>query len=504
MRRLFQVQLWLLLFLMASNAFAQKVTYTDPERDDYKTTEFEIIGKVGGNLLVYKANKGEYYMSVYDNDMRLVDRVPLELPKKLVSVDFIAYHDKAYMVYQFQFKDVVYSYYATFNGNGAFENKPEMIDSTRIGYSTKYNNVYSVEVSEDKSKILIYKINQDDERNNIFYTFLYNSDFRLINNSRISLQMESKRHFLNNFNLSNDGDLVFTKLERSSNKDYITQGALYLKRPAVDTFSLVPLEFHNRLLDDIRIKLNNATRQATILGFFYKQKRGNVEGLYITKIDYSKLTQQYERFMVFSDDLKANAKGDASTKTAFNDFFIRKIINTQDGGFLVTAESYYTTNRYQPWNRWDYMYGGYGGFYPYYYSPYNSMYYNPYYWNDSQGNRYHYDNIAILSIDGEGKPVWSNIIRKSQFDDNADLYLSFMIVNVGSELRFLFNDIQRRNFIVTDNSISPDGKLNRLPLLRNQDKGFTWMPRYGKQIGARTVVIPVVYRNYICFAKIDF
>jgi hypothetical protein len=143
---------------------------------------------------------------------------------------------------------------------------------------------------------------------------------------------------------------------------------------------------------------------------------------------------------------------------------------------------------------------------PYYYSPYSPWYYNPWYNNNNnnQGNRYHYDNVAVLSLDDEGNLLWSNFVHKSQYDDGEDLYLSYMMVNIGSELRFLYNELDRRNYIMTDVGVEPDGQSNRKPTLRNLDKGFTWMPRYGKQISARSVLIPCVYRNYICFAKVDF
>jgi hypothetical protein len=78
------------------------------------------------------------------------------------------------------------------------------------------------------------------------------------------------------------------------------------------------------------------------------------------------------------------------------------------------------------------------------------------------------------------------------------------MVNIGSELRFLYKELDRRNYIMTDVGVEPDGQSNRKPTLRNLDKGFTWMPRYGKQISGRSVLIPCVYRNYICFAKVDF
>jgi hypothetical protein len=395
------------------------------------------------------------------------------------------------------------------NGDGKFSEAPIMVDSTRIGFYSKDNKVYSVEFSEDKSKILVYKINQDKENDNVFYTFLYDSTFRLMNNSRVSLPMETKKSFLSNFNLSNDGDLIFNKLERTSNKDYVISGALVMKRASVDSFEVKQLELKTQLLDEVKMKMDNNARRVLITAFFYKQKRGNVEGLYVSKFDYANGKQLYEKEVAFSPELKGNARGESSTNAAFNDYFIRRIINTKNGGFIVTAESFYTTSRYQPWNRWNYMYGSpYGGsmYSPYYYSPYSPWYYNPWYNNNNnnQQNRYHYDNVAVLSVDDEGNLLWSNFIHKSQYDDGEDLYLSYMMVNIGSELRFLYNELDRRNYIMTDIGLEPDGQSSRKPTLRNLDKGFTWMPRYGKQISGRSVLIPCVYRNYICFAKVDF
>lgn len=504
MRIRYIVQIFALV-LCSTIATAQKITYSEPERDDYKSTEFEIIGKISGNILVYKADRGDYHISVYDNGMQLKDRVKLDfLPKKLISVDFVNYGNKAYMIYQFQRKDAVYSFCGVVNSMGVFESAPIMVDSTRIGNFSKDNKVYSVEVSEDKNRILVYKINQDREDNHVFYTFLYDSAFNLVNNSRVSMVMETKRHFLSNFNLNNDGDLIFTKLERTSNRDYITSGKVVIKRAVVDDFEFQDFESKGLLLDEVKLKLDNQDKQALVTAFYYKQKRGNVEGLYMLRLDYGKRERLFEKLTAFSAELKQSARGESSTSAAFNDYFIRKVVNTKNGGFLLTAEAYYTTSRTQPWNRWNYMYGGYGGYSPYYYSPYSPYYYNPYGRNDSQGTRYHYDNVAILSFDDKGELQYSNFVHKSQFDDGADLYLSYMLVNVGSELHFLFNELDRRQYVLSENTIGPDGKVNRMPTLRNLDKGFTWMPRYGKQISGRTVLIPVIYRNYICFAKIDF
>ncbi|WP_298731850.1 hypothetical protein [uncultured Chitinophaga sp.] len=503
---LYRFSLLVCLLFCGGSLMAQKITYSEPERDDYKSTEFEIIGRVGGNILVYKSDRGDNAVSVYDNAMQLKERVKLDfLPKKVISVDFIAYPGKVFMIYQFQRKDAVYSVCATMNPEGRFDQAPIVVDSTRIGFYSKENKVYSVEYSEDKGRIMIYKINQDKEDNNVFYTFQYDSSFNFVNNSRLSLPME-KKAILSNFTLANSGDLIFNRLERTSNRDYTIKADVIIKRSAVDSFEVTPLQLQQQMLDEVKMKLDNNSNTLLVSAFYYKQKRGNVDGMYIAKYDFAQKQLVYEKLSPFTPELKMNARGESSTNAAFNDYFIRKIINTKDGGFLITAESFYTTSRYQPWNRWNYMYGPYGmsSPYSYYYSPYSPWYYSPWGWNNSQGNRYHYDNVAVLSFDPEGKLQWSNFVRKSQFDDGADLYLSYMLVNIGSELRFLYNDLDRRSYILTDNSITPDGKISRMPTLRNLDKGFTWMPRYGKQISSRSVLIPCIYRNYICFAKIDF
>jgi hypothetical protein len=52
--------------------------------------------------------------------------------------------------------------------------------------------------------------------------------------------------------------------------------------------------------------------------------------------------------------------------------------------------------------------------------------------------------------------------------------------------------------------MAPTGKITRNPTLKNLDKGYEFMPRLGKQVSARQMIIPCVYRNFLCFSKIDF
>ncbi|NBO48229.1 MAG: hypothetical protein EBU80_00645 [Chitinophagia bacterium] len=217
----------------------------------------------------------------------------------------------------------------------------------------------------------------------------------------------------------------------------------------------------------------------------------------------------------FSDSLRMEAKSDNnSIKSAFNDQFIRQVVPTQDGGFAVFTESYYSSSRNNAWNRYDYLYGP--GLYmspfysPYYYSPMNRFY--PYGWYDPfnrygmQNNltRYVSENIVTFFFDNDGNLKWSNTIRKSQYDDNTDSYLGYQLFNTGNEIRFLFNQKEKRELLLNSASIEADGKLKRQPTLKNLNKDYDFMPKFGKQVSLRQIIMPCMYKNYICFAKIEY
>ena len=121
----------------------------------------------------------------------------------------------------------------------------------------------------------------------------------------------------------------------------------------------------------------------------------------------------------------------------------------------------------------------------------------------SQSTRYYYSNILILSLDKTGKIDWSRVIHKDQFDDDNDNFLSYSTINSGGEIHFLFNDDKNKNQIIANHSISPAGVLTRNPTLKSQERGYEFMPRLSKQVSATQLIIPCVYRGYICFAKVD-
>lgn len=497
--------LFIFLGVFSLSAFSQQITYTQPESNDLRNLNFEIIGKIGGNFLIYKNLRNTNAISVYDNSMKLMDRTDLRfLPDKTLNVDFVAYPDFAWLIYQYQKKNILHCMAVKINSNAKLLSDPIELDTTLITFFAD-NKIYSTIYSEDKSKILIYKIQKKNDKFN-FTTLLFNDSLQLLRKTRIETSFEDKKDVFSDFFVDNEGNFVFTRGNRSSSRDFIQQLDLVTKHPESDTFSLTRLDLTGKYLDEIKLKVDNVNKHYVINSLYYEKKRGNVDGLFTAVWDEPNKKMISQNFAELGDSIKAMAKTDGGNRVALNDFFVRDVILKKDGGFILTAEDYYTQSRSSPWNRYDYLYG-YPSFSPYYYnyySPYSYGYYGRQgFYNNSQ-SRYYYNNILVLNMDNTGKLEWSNVIHKSQYDDENDNFLSYAIMLTGGQLHFLFNELERRNQMINDQSVSASGDITRNPPLKSLDRGYQFMPRYAKQVSATQIIVPCTYRNYICFAKIEY
>ncbi|HEX6333836.1 MAG TPA: hypothetical protein VFZ78_06400, partial [Flavisolibacter sp.] len=417
--RVYQYLIVSCLIFASLTSGAQKIIYSEPDHNDTRRINFEIIGKVSGNFLIYKNIRDRSYISVYNNDMEQVarelhDYVPQE---RLINVDFFPYADHAYMVYQYQKRNVVYCKAVKVDGNGRKASQVITIDTSHIGFAST-NRIYSAITSENRENIMLYKINARNKSRYIITTLLLNDTLGLKKRTRFLMPMEEYNDHLDEFSLDNDGNLVFAKVRRAGNET-ISETKLIWKKADQDTLTEIPVTHTNMYLDEPHIKIDNVNRRYFLTSFFYRQRRGNIEGFYFYVWDRDNERTSLENAVELGEDVRKEARGGSSVRTAFNDFFIRNIIIKKDGGFLINTESYYTSSRIGSWNRWNYLYGTPTTF-DYYtaYSPYSSLWWRNRNLNP-QAVRHHADNLMILSFDNTGKLQWNNVIHKDQYDDET-------------------------------------------------------------------------------------
>ncbi|MEJ7587216.1 MAG: hypothetical protein WKI04_06610 [Ferruginibacter sp.] len=65
------------LLLLPVFSFAQHITYSEPLREDNRDINFDIIGKMNNNIIVFKNARWKYAVTVYNAaDMSLKERRP--------------------------------------------------------------------------------------------------------------------------------------------------------------------------------------------------------------------------------------------------------------------------------------------------------------------------------------------------------------------------------------------------------------------------------------------
>lgn len=495
--------IFLLFFVAPVPLVAQTVSISDYEREDNRDINFEIIGKMNNNFLVYKNIRAKHKINIFDKNMNTLETVTLDfIPEKTFNIDFIVQADHFFMIYQYQKGTILHCMAVKMDGKAQKMSEPVEVDTTRIPVMSD-NKIYSTIYSEDRQWIMIFKVQTRFQKFNL-KTLLFDKEMNLVNQNRYLIGYNDRKEGYDNFTVANDGSLVFTYARQSGNRDNSNTLGLVIKKPYKDTFAYQEIDLDKKYIDEVKLKIDNRNNRYLINTFYYKNNRSSIEGLFTYIWDNEKAEAFTFQFTELVDSLRAEAKTSGMLRFAFDEYFIRKIVVKGDGGFVLAAEDYSSdTRNNNNFNRYDYLYNPYSlpsG--SYYYNPYTQTYrpLNSYY---TQNSRYYCENILVMSFSKTGQVEWSKIIQKSQFDDNEDNFLSFSTMNSGAEIHFLYNQ-DKRFQTMANQGITPDGTIKRYPTLKNPKKGYEFMPSLSKQVGVNQIIVPCAYRSFICFAKIDF
>lgn len=497
----------ILLIFLSVQLSAQKIIYSDIINEDNREINFEILGKVGNNYVIYKNVRWKHMLAVYNENMILKDNSRIVfIPDKTFNIDFIIYPDFFYMVYQYQKNNTIWCKAVKMSSTGKKLAEPVTLDTSRTGLIAD-KKIYNTVFSEDKKRILVYKMQRKHERLTIV-TKLYDPELKMLDSTRQVLPFDFRKDEYSDIFVDNTGTFLFTKEHRTGWMDNVNGLEVIIRQPEKNTFTLFEVPLLGKFIDEVKIKIDNLNNNYIINSLFSKQKSGSIDGLFTAVVDKNNLQHIRSAFNLFNDSLRSRINSGGKYSTAFDNLFLRNTFVKRDGGFLITAEDFYsqTTNNINNFRRYDNLYNSpYSYNYDYYlnspsyygfYRPYNSAGY-------VQSTKFYYDDILIISVDSSLNLKWNSIIHKKQVEDEQDNFLSFATVNAGAEIHFLFSD-SKKNQVINNHSILPSGQIKRYATLKSYEAGYEFMPKLSRQVGARQVLIPCIYRGSIAFAKIDF
>src|SRR5258705_11914410 len=235
MKRIYRILL-VLFFIAPLPLAAQTVKISDFEREDSRDINFEIIGKMNSNILVYKNIRSKHKINIFDKDMNTLETVRLDfIPDKTFNIDFVSYPDHFFMVYQYQKGTILHCMAVKMDAKAQKMSEPVELDTTRIPIMTD-NKIYTTIYSEDHKKIMIFKIQTRFQTFNM-QTLLFDNDMKLINKNRYTIDYNERKESYDNFLVGNDGSFVFTYAKQSGNRDNSNTLGLVTKAPLQNSFS---------------------------------------------------------------------------------------------------------------------------------------------------------------------------------------------------------------------------------------------------------------------------
>jgi hypothetical protein len=502
----------LLLLSICLKMNAQTITYSQIDKADNKNLNFEIIGKLNGNYLVFKNLYDKNRITVYNGDLTVKNQIKLDfISDRASNIDFINYANSFLMIWQYEKKSTTYCNAVRLDGEGNKIGDVLKLDTTRTpAFANKI--YYSVKWSEDKSKILVNKYYSRNDTYNLTLK-VYSDSLKLLDSTRFSFTYGNRESF-SDVQIDNDGGIVFTKHKENARAEYINDVEVYYKKLVEPLFKTVSLKLDKQLIQEPVLKIDNLNKNIVLNTFAYKKNFGYVEGLLTAIIQRDSLQVLKLVNNVFADSLRNKLTGNPDYKTAYENFFIKNVILKKDGAFIAITEEYTKQRRFG--NAFDDRFnnGFNNGFYGNNFYGYNTDYYffnrgnygfyRPFNEPTNRDMVYNYNDIVTYSFDKNLKIEWNSVINKKTSDVETDNFLSFANMNTGSAINFLFLQKDNAKQILSNHEVKPDGTTTRLPTLKGRENGFYFMPKLSRQTGLKQILIPCMLRNNIAFAKIDF
>ncbi len=469
---------------MYTAAGAQEVLYSQYDKFDYRTDEYSVVGMSGGLFYAYRNTTDGALLDAYDDSMNKVATVLLDFfPAKIYQAKFISYPDKMIVLYQALESNKVIQYAALLDEKGRLKGKPVQLGEFKTGIFGATRTYFSSAVSENKKAILIYSAN--DKGSAIEFDGKWLDDNLVISKRGKASFSSDNKVAHGDLNLGNDGTVYMAAFSTVGSQNYADQYWMLTLAPGSTKFEAKELQLNDKFAASGYMKIDNVNNRVYFGGFYSDKKNGNYDG--VVYADYNITTGAFEnqKFIPFDGQLLSAAGGRRKTHP-FDNYEVKQLIVKNDGGFVLVSEVHYITMRsnYTP---------GFG--YYSYYSPYMT----------TMVHEYHYDDIMALSYNKDGVRQWSSFIPKQQYsqEDNG-VFSSYALLNTGGTLGFLFNDFNVAHSRIQLATLESDGKTDIHSFTADGNDSPDWLPRSGKQVSARELVVPCFHKKQICFAKVVF
>lgn len=474
----------LLLFFLFVCAFAeaQKVSVSPPFKVPNRLEKVRVVGKNQDGYVV-RISSGVEVFAVFNNDLKLSTVKTFELKNGDGFIQHVQLYKNGGAIYYLHSEPQQTLLLAQIV-NSKFQNvgNPIVIDTLHENMETANANL---------------RVKQSiDQRYLAFYIPIFNTrgieSMQVVcvdkNAARVS------KHYLP-INKS-DNEIAFTKaaVDTSGNivlafkdsRNSMTAIVAKANNPQPARF-FIPIE--KALFGEPYLEIDNKNNRLLLAGF-YDNETGMSDaaayGFFYKSYDYAIGILSDDKTMAFPDTFIRELTGrDASvTNNRLYTFNIRKVLQREDGGVLIAAESSFRDRRQEPIVSMSMM------------NPYTSY---------RSVNTYMYNDIIAFSLGKSGAIEWNKIMRKKQYSEEDDgSSSSFFCSNQKDALYFIFPEEISTASDANEYILQSNGNLDKRHLFNQEDKDVFLIPKLGKQTAQNEAIIPSIKRGDLKLVKVVF
>jgi hypothetical protein len=470
----------LFLTLLCTSVRAQVLTVSD-ELVMRSDTEYDLIGKLGGQVLLLQDRDTKHLLTAFDRNMRQNWEKELELRGRNIRLlTTVAKQDGTgfHLAYLFREKGRNFLQIDEYNPAGNLRDSVTLVDFGAF-FSSPEDEIYR---SEDETKLLLLISEQQGKTRCIGLDLttmglLYDHE------------LEPEKFFFNDdfmqAEISNTGELFFV-IERDNFKSKRKEHKYEVMTLGPDlAFSTFELPMGDSLTYDIYFRYDNKNKSLTAGGLYTTKDFTQASGYFWINVDPKNVNSARPDFTPFPLTLVKNIEGKKYNKKSpgIDELSVRDLVLRQDGGGLIITERNRQLERRSNASRSQVI--------------------------NSYGIRplvdYHYDELIVFSVHPDGNTHWTNILHKKQYSqDDGGVYSSYFLMENPRSLRFLFNDEIRFENTVSEYVVNGRGEFDRNSLFHTRDLDLRLRFRDGVQVAANEMVLPSEHRNRLRLVKMTY
>ncbi len=477
----------LFAFFFVQTAAAQKISFSAVDKMDWGLPEYQVVGKVGANYLVFKSAAWRKILLVYDKNMNEVNRALQKyMPDEVLKITSIPVDDHVFVIYRYARKNMIYCDAVKLDAYGKRMGAIIRIDSMFLRSEsafTRYrgidpnsmddlfptsphhyppttdnrSDIYSVVSSADRSKILVYKL-YEDSRVITMETKIFDRNFQMLDTGKITRASSDERY--SKAQVANDGTIFFYTQTGDEKKADIRDLQLFARFFKVNNYVRLQVDLQEKLLTQPEFKIDDLNKSIVINSFYLDSSRGRqLQGIFSFKTD-TRLENIRVVFNDFPPALSSMHNYPRDSEPKFEQFKMINLYFRQDGSYQLIAGRR----------------GINGNF---------SM--------DTVATNSLIPEIIFLNIDTALHTEISTLAFAKDLFEQPQLIsaYTYQVLNLGSRLELLINSKSVNGVdLVQRGKIAADTKISKYPLVRIRKTEYDLLPQFLKQVDLKEAILP--------------